>query len=84
MYIEHVRNDLERIGVLDHQAPKARLFNLVQCIHSSFLSLRRAIEDDNAGGRLDRSDFEFARHVLADTGDLLDELEAEYESYSSN
>ncbi len=77
-YIEHVSDDLERIGVLDRQRPKVRLFNLVRFIHSSFLSLGRAIEDDTVGSRLRCSDFEHARHVLADTEDLLDELEEEH------
>ncbi len=79
-YIEHVGDDLEQIGVLDRQSPKARLFNLVRFIHSSFLSLGRAIEDDNVGSGPGCSDFEHARHVLTDTKDLLDELEEEYEN----
>lgn len=77
-YIEHVSDDLERIGVLDRDAPRVRLFNLVRFIHSSFLSLGKAIEDDTVGSGAGCSDFEHARHVLADAEDLLDELEAEY------
>ncbi|ELY53995.1 hypothetical protein [Natronolimnohabitans innermongolicus] len=79
-YIEHVSDDLERIGVLDRQSPKVRLFNLVRFIHSSFLTLGRAIEDDNVGNGPGCSDFEHTRHVLADAEDLLDELEEEYKS----
>lgn len=83
-YIEHVSDDLERIGVLDSQSPKTRLFNLVRFIHSSLLSLGRAIEDDNIGNGLGCSDFEHARHVLADAEDLLDELEEEHNKQEMN
>ncbi|MDQ2050120.1 hypothetical protein RBH26_06445 [Natronolimnohabitans sp. A-GB9] len=77
-YLERVSDDLERIGVLDNQSPKTRLFNLVRFIHASFLSLGRAIEDDTVGSGLGCSDFEHTRHVLADAEDLLDELEEEH------
>ncbi|MDQ2049780.1 hypothetical protein RBH26_04725 [Natronolimnohabitans sp. A-GB9] len=77
-YIEHVSDDLERIGVLDRQAPRTRLFNLVRFINSSLLSLGRAIENDTVGSGPRHSDFDHARHALADAEDLLDELEAEY------
>lgn len=77
-YTEHVADDLQQISVLDPDSPKHQLFNLVQFIHSSFLALGRYIENDEVGDGLDCSNFEHARHILADAEELIDELEAEH------
>lgn len=81
-YVEHVGDDLQRIGVLDNQNPKMQLFRTVRFIHSSFLTLGDSIEEETVGEGLGCSGFEYARDILADAEDLLDELEEEYENAS--
>ena len=83
-YIEHVGDDLQRIGVLDNGEPKMQLFRTVRFIHSSFLTLGDSIEEGTVGKGLGCSDFEYARDILADAEDLLDELEEEYENASDD
>lgn len=75
---EHIGDDLQQLVVLDADTPTWRLFNLTRFMHSSSLALGRCVENDEIGDEIDCSNFEYARNLLADTEELVDELEVEH------
>lgn len=75
---EHIGDDLQQLGVLDADTPTYRLFNLIRFMHSSSPALGRCVENDEIGDGLGCSNFEYARNLIADTEELIDELEAEH------